>query len=195
MRRQNFFHKSPFCKNPHCWAVLIISLGVHNAVMMSETADCQTGAEPNESFVSHLDFAHIHLSLSLSLHTCMSQASPVSRRLTVVDAYNRADATTAHTLWNSHIFTQCKDPLAHRQKKKGTSDMCHYVAHTTFVTLFFQVLSHAEAIKHTMLHFSVLQGFNFPSPGVARALIRCPFQGNPPGFSFVNGGKAKDWFV
>lgn len=45
---------------------------------------------------------------------------------------------------------------------------------------------------HSVLLLLVLQGFNFPFPDVARALIHSPVWGSPLRFSSVSPGKAED---
>lgn len=123
-----------------------------------------------------------------SLCTFTDAIDPQWSALNIVPLLRKCDHT------NTLVFThmQCKD-----KPQKETLDICYYLAHTTPTQHIFAInirhIQGTQAHVHTVLHFSVLQGFNFPSPDVARALIHCPFQGKPSMFlSSVIPGKAKD---
>lgn len=112
--------------------------------------------------------------------------------LNIVSLLRKCDH--ANTLGFTHTCN------ARTKPQKETLDICYYLTHTTPTQHIFAInnrhIQGTQAHVHTVLHFPVLQGFNFPSPDVARALIHCPFQGKPSMFlSSVIPGKAKDWSV
>lgn len=113
--------------------------------MMSETAECWAGPQPNDGSVPHLDYTEeIASSISLRVHARHRRPSPLGALLCLIVA---GIQSCGHCGIHTHAI-KCKD-----KAQKETLGICYYKALTHG--------AHSRHI-HTLLHSRVLQGLSIP---------------------------------